>query len=247
MHARDEKHISHRSSTTLSLSDNAADEETGLRPQSTRTASEVQPEEETELQTRPNSLSEGSSPTQRTATAGNFIQRKSSQLFDALSSSPRLDVPVVLPPELAELVQAYADSNVAAELLSEVARLKQTGGAVLLESGGRVRASWITQFRILSGRAFKNLYRDPALLLAHYLSSVGVACELKSSLSTLLLADLLPPPPDCSPSGSPPPNHLPSSSHCPLCFPLSSLPSVSACSFPRLFLLLPPPLFPLLF
>ncbi|KAF8604728.1 hypothetical protein BDV93DRAFT_440195 [Ceratobasidium sp. AG-I] len=176
MHARDEKHISHRSSTTLSLSDNAADEETGLlRPQSTRSASEAQPEEETELQTRPNSLSEGSSPTQQTATAGNFIQRKSSQLFDALSSSPRVDVPVVLPPKLAELVQTYADSNVAAELLSEVARLKQTGGAVLPESGGRVRASWITQFRILSGRAFKNLYRDPALLLAHYLSSVGVA------------------------------------------------------------------------
>ncbi|KAJ2916380.1 hypothetical protein MD484_g4023, partial [Candolleomyces efflorescens] len=41
---------------------------------------------------------------------------------------------------------------------------------------GRKRASWGTQFRILSGRAFKNLYRDPALLAAHYLSAIGLAC-----------------------------------------------------------------------
>lgn len=40
---------------------------------------------------------------------------------------------------------------------------------------GRRRASWGTQFRILSGRAFKNLYRDPALLTAHYLGSIGLA------------------------------------------------------------------------
>ncbi|KAL0953121.1 hypothetical protein HGRIS_004390 [Hohenbuehelia grisea] len=40
---------------------------------------------------------------------------------------------------------------------------------------GRKRASWATQFRILSGRAFKNLYRDPALLAAHYLSAIGLA------------------------------------------------------------------------
>jgi len=40
---------------------------------------------------------------------------------------------------------------------------------------GRKRASWTTQFRILSGRAFKNLYRDPALLAAHYIGSIGLA------------------------------------------------------------------------
>ncbi|KAI0783919.1 hypothetical protein BC629DRAFT_1582504 [Irpex lacteus] len=32
-----------------------------------------------------------------------------------------------------------------------------------------------TQFTILSGRAFKNLYRNPALLAAHYISAIGVA------------------------------------------------------------------------
>jgi hypothetical protein len=41
---------------------------------------------------------------------------------------------------------------------------------------GHQRASWATQFRILSGRAFKNMYRDPALLTAHYTASVVVAC-----------------------------------------------------------------------
>ncbi|KAF9223816.1 hypothetical protein BS17DRAFT_802314, partial [Gyrodon lividus] len=49
---------------------------------------------------------------------------------------------------------------------------------VMRETGmlrGRRRASWGTQFRILSGRAFKNLYRDPALLTAHYLGSVALA------------------------------------------------------------------------
>jgi len=40
---------------------------------------------------------------------------------------------------------------------------------------GRKRASYGTQFRILSGRAFKNLYRDPALLMAHYLSAIALA------------------------------------------------------------------------
>ncbi|KAF8554443.1 hypothetical protein OG21DRAFT_1597318 [Imleria badia] len=40
---------------------------------------------------------------------------------------------------------------------------------------GRRGASWGTQFRILSGRAFKNLYRDPALLTAHYLGSIALA------------------------------------------------------------------------
>lgn len=44
---------------------------------------------------------------------------------------------------------------------------------------GRRSASWATQFRILSGRAFKNLYRDPALLTAHYLGSIALARECR--------------------------------------------------------------------
>ncbi|KAI9137916.1 hypothetical protein BKA69DRAFT_1127772 [Paraphysoderma sedebokerense] len=40
---------------------------------------------------------------------------------------------------------------------------------------GFKRASWFTQFRILSDRAFKNLYRNPYLLLMHYSLSICVA------------------------------------------------------------------------
>ncbi|KAL2912287.1 FAD-dependent urate hydroxylase [Polyrhizophydium stewartii] len=39
----------------------------------------------------------------------------------------------------------------------------------------RARASWWTQFRILSGRTFRNLYRNPDLLRTHYVISVVVA------------------------------------------------------------------------
>ena len=66
---------------------------------------------------------------------------------------------------------------------SETACFLETDGElrdIVMESTllrGRRRASWGTQFRILSGRAFKNLYRDPALLAAHYLSSIALACR----------------------------------------------------------------------
>ena len=100
-------------------------------------------------------------------------------------------------PALMTLVDAYATSNIAAgikadgeQLRSEVVRTDNgdavtAGGAVsnelpdvVLETSilrGRKRASWGTQFRILSRRAFKNLYRDPASLAAHYLLAGGLA------------------------------------------------------------------------
>jgi len=92
-------------------------------------------------------------------------------------------------PSLASLVEAYALSNIASEIkaeMEEVARVNDAGNGnrelrdVAIESTllkGRKRASWMTQFRILNDRAFKNFYRDPALLAAHYLSSIALACE----------------------------------------------------------------------
>jgi hypothetical protein len=109
--------------------------------------------------------------------------------MEAVRSPPSSDTP--LPPKLAELVAAYSASDVAMSIKAEteeVASAQRGGGAaradgalrdVVVENSllrGRKRASWATQFRILSGRAFKNLYRDPALLAAHYLSSVVLAC-----------------------------------------------------------------------
>jgi hypothetical protein len=125
-------------------------------------------------------------------TATGYIKRKTSQLMDAVSlHSHKSDTPP-LTPELATLVEAYANSDIAEGIKNEVEVVRTAahtgtngngteGGEtrdVVAESSllrGRKRASWGTQFRILSGRAFKNLYRDPALLAAHYISSVGLA------------------------------------------------------------------------
>jgi hypothetical protein len=124
--------------------------------------------------------------------ATDYVKRKTSQLMDAVSlSSHKTDTPP-LAQKLATLVEAYAKSDIAEEIKNEIEEVRvsaQTGvngnGAeggetrdIAVESSllrGRKRASWGTQFRILSGRAFKNLYRDPALLAAHYISSIALA------------------------------------------------------------------------
>ncbi|EAU83316.2 ATP-dependent permease [Coprinopsis cinerea okayama7 len=101
-------------------------------------------------------------------------------------------------PTLDTLVEAYEKSDIAKDISKEMKALQREvergangnggqGGAPLVSNEppdavletsllrGRNRATWATQFRILSGRAFKNLYRDPALLAAHYLSAIGLA------------------------------------------------------------------------
>ncbi|KAJ7471369.1 hypothetical protein B0H11DRAFT_2283088 [Mycena galericulata] len=163
---------------------NLGDEERGLLrhqpqalPLSLRSGSSPSPEnEETELRTRPSSAASSS---------GNYIKRKTSQFLEAVSlssSSKKVTTPVT--PKLAALVDAYAESAVARQIKEEGEALRRaSAGArelpdVVVETTllrGRKRASYGTQFRILSGRAFKNLYRDPALLMAHYLSSIALA------------------------------------------------------------------------
>ena len=129
--------------------------------------------------------------------ATGYIKRKTSQLMDAVSlSSHKTDTPP-LAQKLATLVEAYAKSNIAEEITNEIEEVRASaqtsvngsgaeGGEtrdIVVESSllrGRKRASWGTQFRILSGRAFKNLYRDPALLAAHYISSIALARTFRS-------------------------------------------------------------------
>ena len=171
---------------------------TGRRSRASRSGS-GSPEhpEETELQTRPNSIA---------SSTGKYIKRKTSQLLEAVSSTSA-QVNKQSSPKLAALVEAYAESEIAnfikrelEEMRRETERAAEGRGVlgpvnelpdVALETSllrGRKRASWGTQFRILSGRAFKNLYRDPALLAAHYLSSIALACE---SFGFLLVIALL--------------------------------------------------------
>lgn len=163
---------------------NIPDEERGLVsphavPLSVRSSNGVSTavaDEETELRTRPSSIS---------SSTGEYLKRKTSQLLGAVTSSGGYEE-TPLAPRLAALVEAYATSPIAAEIKNETEEVASGGDGseemrdVAVESSllrGRKRASWGTQFKILSGRAFKNLYRDPALLTAHYLSSILVACK----------------------------------------------------------------------
>ncbi|KAI0787590.1 hypothetical protein C8Q74DRAFT_1252688 [Fomes fomentarius] len=168
---------------------NLHDEERGLgrrdRPSSISLHSTYQenpapaPADETELQTRPSSI--------YSSTA--YIRRQTGRLLEAIKpSQPRNDG--IVPRKLQELINSFKDSDIHQRLDAEIDEVASTPAAepngngtaelpdVAVESSitrGRKRASWGTQFRILSGRAFKNLYRDPALLFAHYIASIGVA------------------------------------------------------------------------
>ncbi|KDQ52639.1 hypothetical protein JAAARDRAFT_39890 [Jaapia argillacea MUCL 33604] len=168
----------------INTSDNLSDEERGLlRHIAPPPIQTTLPLDETELQTRPN--------TAHSITSS--IKHKTSQLFEAVASSASSSRGArtsgeELKGHLKELVEAYEASEIALGIREEIEEVKraQLSGVdgngelrdVEVESTllrGRKRASWATQFRILSGRAFKNLYRDPALLTAHYLSSIGLA------------------------------------------------------------------------
>ncbi|KAI0671808.1 hypothetical protein C8Q78DRAFT_972196 [Trametes maxima] len=118
-----------------------------------------------------------------------YIRRQTTRLLEAIAPSAHShDGPV--PPKLAELIDAFKNSEIVAALNAEIVEVANAPAAqgngngnaelpdVAVESNitrGRKRASWGTQFRILSGRAFKNLYRDPALLAAHYISAIAIA------------------------------------------------------------------------
>ncbi|KZV62382.1 hypothetical protein PENSPDRAFT_591484 [Peniophora sp. CONT] len=141
-------------------SENLRDEERGLLPSGQASTGT----DETELQERPSS--------------GSFVKRKASQFLEAMSINSRAEETAPTPAHLVELVDAYADSDVAKSIRADIAASEAAENANIAETTvlrGRKRASWTTQFRILSGRAFKNLYRDPGLLAAQYSSSIALA------------------------------------------------------------------------
>lgn len=161
---------------------NIADEERAFTKRVSRSRfhrtngnSEASRSDETELQTRSGSITPDSS---------SFVKRKTSQFLDVLRGGQQRGS-AALSPQLATLVDAYAASEIAASIKSEVDAQAQRRPEEQLPDvaeenrllRGRRGASWLTQFRILSGRAFKNLYRDPALLMAHYVSSIVLACK----------------------------------------------------------------------
>lgn len=91
-----------------------------------------------------------------------------------------------LTPHLRKLTQAYENSSVATELQAEISQILSqaasnyadgndnlSGNTIVITS--HKRPGVITQFRILADRTFKNLYRNPMLMFAHYAISVALA------------------------------------------------------------------------
>jgi hypothetical protein len=81
---------------------------------------------------------------------------------------------------LSHLVSAYEKSDIATDVQTfhkEAKDNSQDAETDLDRIASFQQASWWTQFTILSGRAFKNLYRNPMLMLAHYVVSIVVACK----------------------------------------------------------------------
>lgn len=142
---------------------------------------------DTELDTRPNS---SVSP----PTTFNRLFKSSSTGTSTPQSSSSTSV---LSTRLLKLVQDYKSSSIASSTRDEINEAKRLaeesghsdGDTVVLRS--YERASWSEQFRILSGRSFKNLYRDPMLMVSHYLVSVVVACEFIEKLLITLFHNKL--------------------------------------------------------
>jgi hypothetical protein len=85
-----------------------------------------------------------------------------------------------LPPHLARLVESFTHSDAFIATQQEIANAKivaaahpGAGDALVLRN--YKQATWWTQFKILSGRSFRNLYRDPMLMLSHYAVAVLAA------------------------------------------------------------------------
>jgi ABC-type multidrug transport system ATPase subunit len=123
-----------------------------------------------------------------------------------------------LGPHLTQLVEAYEQSDIA-QSIKESARSQYenghgNGGHSLADQqnleklAGFKQASLWTQFTILSGRAFKNLYRNPMLMLSHYVVSVAVAllCSFLFARVTCVLTEF----------GVPDPSKLTRQCVCPL-------------------------------
>ncbi|EST07662.1 ABC-2 type transporter [Kalmanozyma brasiliensis GHG001] len=137
-------------------------------------------DESTELRTRPNSivgdgLSRGS------------LRKKTSRIADGLrnafangqSNGGDVWMPALSSGKLVHLVNSFAESDISNETKKELdAFLGRAEGGVINDLPDLANESSLlrsykkaglwTQFKILSGRAFKNLYRDPILMFAHF-------------------------------------------------------------------------------
>ncbi|SJX61788.1 related to ABC transporter protein [Sporisorium reilianum f. sp. reilianum] len=137
-------------------------------------------DESTELRTRPNSIADDGS-------SRGGLRKKTSRLSEGLrnafangqSNGKDVWMPALSSGKLVHLVNSFAESDVANTTKAELDAFlgRRPEGVVNdlpdLADESTVRGSYKkaglwTQFKILSGRAFKNLYRDPILMFAHF-------------------------------------------------------------------------------
>lgn len=87
------------------------------------------------------------------------------------------------PVSLESLVESFETSALAGMIRNEIESVRVVDGDTVNDDGsdnsislkGHSRIGFIGQFKILSIRTFKNLYRDPMLLLTHYIISTMLA------------------------------------------------------------------------
>lgn len=92
--------------------------------------------------------------------------------------------------DLDDLIQAYAESDIAGNTHDEIHQAVESaqnangqnghtsngpGNSVGVIGKGYARPGYMTQFVILSGRTWKNLYRNPLLMLTHYAIAILLA------------------------------------------------------------------------
>lgn len=131
--------------------------------------------------------------------AGKFGSWSSGKSLPFLRSKEP-SVSAKMAPQLSRLVEAFANSQIAFDLAEDLIATStsaQANGQLTSEPivlSHIARASWWTQFTILSGRAFKNLYRNPMLMLGHYVVSALLAlmCSLLFANVTFALSSAPP-------------------------------------------------------
>lgn len=169
---------------------NIADFLVDLTMQDNGSSSEAPPSrDEVEAQAprgRVNNESEGGTELRSRGSSPRRVGSLRSWASRTFGSTKAQDGEVEISERVSTLVRAFAASEINATTQNEIRSASQIRGSVNggtgdgggASFGGYRKASLWTQFTILSGRAFRNLYRNPMLMLAHYLLAIVLARKL---------------------------------------------------------------------
>ncbi|KAI1207007.1 uncharacterized protein F4807DRAFT_436661 [Annulohypoxylon truncatum] len=178
-------------SGATSIAEDSSTEPSSSRPQNKRKDS-VKARQERELFTRRKNTVDTAASSDVDEDIGSYKLRKQ----PAGLTPPQVVVEDVhdLPPSAAtnldSLVHSYAESNIASNIHDEIEQAVTTARVANGQNGngtnsahangsaigrGYARVGYLTQFIILSQRTWKNLYRNPLLMLTHYAIAIVLA------------------------------------------------------------------------